>query len=164
MTHVTHRLTAKNRDQLRKPSLGSRLWAIVVWWLLMQCDVDACHQLRMLSWCVVPRLEVYCRARVSSSELCAGRRCTPALETARRWTLWAGLWGGTDGKPHWQTPLCTLHRQVSQRYDDLTVCDFLLVSQRSALFCFFVCDLTHPRLCVHLLVCSYTRNVGAVFK
>jgi len=27
MTHVTCRLTAKNRDQLRNPTLGSRLWA-----------------------------------------------------------------------------------------------------------------------------------------
>ena len=26
MTHVTCRLTAKNRDQLRNPALGSRLW------------------------------------------------------------------------------------------------------------------------------------------
>ena len=27
MTHVTCRLTAKNRDQLRKPTLGNRAWA-----------------------------------------------------------------------------------------------------------------------------------------
>jgi len=27
MTHVTCRLTAKNRDQLRNPTLGSRVWA-----------------------------------------------------------------------------------------------------------------------------------------
>jgi len=27
MTHVTYRLTAKNRDQLRNPSLGNRVWA-----------------------------------------------------------------------------------------------------------------------------------------
>jgi len=27
MTHVTFRLTAKNRDQLRNPSLGNRVWA-----------------------------------------------------------------------------------------------------------------------------------------
>ena len=27
MTHVTFRLTAKNRDQLRNPTLGSRVWA-----------------------------------------------------------------------------------------------------------------------------------------
>ena len=28
MTHVTCRLTAKNRDQLRKPTVGYRVWAI----------------------------------------------------------------------------------------------------------------------------------------
>jgi len=28
MTHVTCRLTAKNRKQLRNPTLGNRVWAI----------------------------------------------------------------------------------------------------------------------------------------
>ena len=28
MTHITCRLTAKNRDQLRNPTLGNRVWAI----------------------------------------------------------------------------------------------------------------------------------------
>ena len=28
MTHVTCRLTVKNRDQLRNPTLGNRVWAI----------------------------------------------------------------------------------------------------------------------------------------
>ena len=28
MTHVTCRLTAKNRDQLQNPTLGNRVWAI----------------------------------------------------------------------------------------------------------------------------------------
>ena len=27
MIHITCRLTAKNRDQLRKPTLGNRVWA-----------------------------------------------------------------------------------------------------------------------------------------
>jgi len=27
MIHVTYRLTAKNRDQLRNPTLGNRVWA-----------------------------------------------------------------------------------------------------------------------------------------
>jgi len=27
MTHVTCRVTAKNRDQLRNPTLGNRVWA-----------------------------------------------------------------------------------------------------------------------------------------
>jgi len=37
MTHVTCRLTAKNRDQLRNPTLGNRVWAtftfLVALWL-----------------------------------------------------------------------------------------------------------------------------------
>jgi len=27
MTHITRRLTAKNRDQFRNPTLGNRVWA-----------------------------------------------------------------------------------------------------------------------------------------
>ena len=27
MTHFTRRLTAKNRDQFRNPTLGNRVWA-----------------------------------------------------------------------------------------------------------------------------------------
>jgi len=34
MTHVTCRLTAKNRDQLRNPTLGSRVWATFTFYLL----------------------------------------------------------------------------------------------------------------------------------
>jgi len=34
MTHVTCRLTAKNRDQLRNPALGSRVWATFFYLLL----------------------------------------------------------------------------------------------------------------------------------
>jgi len=30
MIHVTCRLTAKNRDQLRNPTLGNRVWATVL--------------------------------------------------------------------------------------------------------------------------------------
>jgi len=36
MTHVTCRLTAKNRDQLRNPTLGSRVWATL--FLSDDCD------------------------------------------------------------------------------------------------------------------------------
>jgi len=35
MTHVTCRLTAKNRDQLRNSTLGSRVWATFTFLLLV---------------------------------------------------------------------------------------------------------------------------------
>ena len=35
MTHVTCRLTAKNRDQLRNPTLGSRVWATFTFFILL---------------------------------------------------------------------------------------------------------------------------------
>ena len=34
MTHITCRLTAKNRDQLRNPTLGNRVWATFTFYLL----------------------------------------------------------------------------------------------------------------------------------
>jgi len=34
MTHITCRLTAKNRDQLRNPMLGNRVWAIFTFFML----------------------------------------------------------------------------------------------------------------------------------
>jgi len=36
MTHVTCRLTAKNRDQLRNPTLGNRVWATFTYFLRLQ--------------------------------------------------------------------------------------------------------------------------------
>ena len=35
MTHVTCRLTAKNRDQLRNPTLGNRVWATFTFMLMI---------------------------------------------------------------------------------------------------------------------------------
>ena len=39
MTHVTCRLTAKDRDQLRNPTLGSRVWATFYLFTLRYCIV-----------------------------------------------------------------------------------------------------------------------------
>jgi len=44
MSHVTCRLTAKNRDQLRKPTLGNRVWATFIFFTprsLQSSDVRA---------------------------------------------------------------------------------------------------------------------------
>ena len=43
MTHVTCRLTAKNRDQLRDPTLGNRVWATFTFFLLCQRGICSCH-------------------------------------------------------------------------------------------------------------------------
>jgi len=42
MTHVICRLTAKNRDQLRNPTLGNRVWAAFTIFLL-QTGYTALH-------------------------------------------------------------------------------------------------------------------------
>jgi len=41
MTHVTCRLTAKNRDQLRNPTLGNRVWATFLVTEKRWCSQDA---------------------------------------------------------------------------------------------------------------------------
>ena len=42
MTHVTCRLTAKNRDQLRNPTLGNRVWATFTFlvWVRLSSGLD----------------------------------------------------------------------------------------------------------------------------
>ena len=57
MTHVTCRLTAKNRDKLRKHTLGNRVWAIFTFLELRATtpfyteptitDVEAANRLRI---------------------------------------------------------------------------------------------------------------------
>jgi len=46
MTHVICRLTAKNRDQLRNPTLGNRVWATFLQrrcvWAVGRLGVAAC--------------------------------------------------------------------------------------------------------------------------
>ena len=37
MTHITCRLTAKNRDQLRNPTLGNRVWATFTFFINVRC-------------------------------------------------------------------------------------------------------------------------------
>jgi len=51
MTHVACRLAAKNRDQLRNPTLGNRVWATFTFLPLQQrvsmyCVCVVCSQLR----------------------------------------------------------------------------------------------------------------------
>ena len=42
MTHVTCRLTAKNRDQLRNPTLGNRVWATFTFtYCMLSCECVA---------------------------------------------------------------------------------------------------------------------------
>ena len=48
MTHVTCRLTAKNRDQLRNPTLGNRAWATFTFFILCELFIDAASV-----WCTV---------------------------------------------------------------------------------------------------------------
>ena len=44
MTHVTCRLTAKNRDQLRSPTLGHQVWATFAFFYLLTYYSTSCRQ------------------------------------------------------------------------------------------------------------------------
>jgi len=43
MTHITCRLTAKNRDQLRNPTLGNQVWATFTFLPLSEDEDDRQH-------------------------------------------------------------------------------------------------------------------------
>jgi len=49
MTHVTCRLTAKNRDQLRNPTLGNRLWATFTF--TFRAEIVGCFSLSSCVGC-----------------------------------------------------------------------------------------------------------------
>ena len=49
MTHVTCRLTAKNRDQLRNPTLGNRVWDSFFLSLTYLLHHGACHRRRKVA-------------------------------------------------------------------------------------------------------------------
>ena len=67
MTHVTCRLTAKNRDQLRNPTLGNRVWATFTFFSHTQAcsrllhggaEEPCCSQSQRVGWsgCGVSRV------------------------------------------------------------------------------------------------------------
>ena len=55
MTHVTYRLTAKNRDQLRNPMLGNRVWATFLYSLRTNNALDALY--RVNKYVLIRRLK-----------------------------------------------------------------------------------------------------------
>jgi len=77
MTHVTCRLTAKNRDQLRNPMLGNRVRATifarggVINYHGSECSMEEKHQCQTSSLERLPRSEVEnCRRRVTVTSEC----------------------------------------------------------------------------------------------
>ena len=65
MTHVTCRLTAKNRDQLRNPTLGNWVWATFTF--SCQTNRHSCACLCHV-WCLV-----YSLSMLATYKLCRGR-------------------------------------------------------------------------------------------
>ena len=64
MTHVTCRLTAKNRNQLRNPTLSSRVWAIFTFlqWFVELTQVGSAktdEPIEMLLVCSIHGLPFY---------------------------------------------------------------------------------------------------------
>ena len=53
MTHVTCRLTAKNRDQLRNPTLGNRVWASFTFTFFCQHERLLYKRSRMARVCTI---------------------------------------------------------------------------------------------------------------
>jgi len=84
MTHVTCRLTAKNRDQLRNPTLGNRVWATFTLPLRVRSAVQR-HQsaerpiLRQISSLMYPKIQ---RRQVIMNVL--HLRCAPGRGLQKR--------------------------------------------------------------------------------
>jgi len=79
MTHVTCRLTAKNRDQLRNPTLGNRLWATFTF----------THTLRsILLSCSVRPIPLLPPKKSGGALYCFCRRALTALVTPLQQAAW----------------------------------------------------------------------------
>ena len=66
MTHVNCRLTAKNRDQLRNPTLGNRAWVTFTFYLLpCRCCAIAVGPKQQVCFAAIDQ---YCQHRAPSSK------------------------------------------------------------------------------------------------
>ena len=85
MTHVTRRLTAKNRDQLRNPTLGNRVWAtFLVKFNATYLNCRACFQsFHARSLAAVSSRRPACSSPVFSSSPSADRRNTSQRRPSR---------------------------------------------------------------------------------
>jgi len=102
MTHVTCRLTAKNRDQLRNPTLGNRVWASFTFTFFVSMN-DSCTSAHV--WHVSARRS----ATLPGRPLCAGGvyvRSSPVSLCSLR-----GSPGALDSDVNWPSQLCCVWLQ-----------------------------------------------------
>ena len=120
MTHITCRLTAKNRDQLRNPTLGNRVRAtFTVLTLSIQCNVDDYDYVVRISSMHLTNLHVFddvFTARRYASAVFAVVMCpsVPPLSVRRKpvfyrndWTNRGGFWHGGFLPP---IPHCSIRK------------------------------------------------------
>jgi len=120
MTHITCRLTAKNRDQLRNPTLGNRVRAtFTVLTLSIQCNVDDYDYVVRISSMHLTNLHVFddvFTARRYASAVFAVVMCPsiPPLSVRRKpvfyrndWTNRGGFWHGGFLPP---IPHCSIRK------------------------------------------------------
>ena len=99
MTHVNCRLTAKNRDQLRNPTLGNRAWVTFTFYLLpCRCCAIAAGPKQQVCFAAIDQ---YCQHRALSSKPAA---CCCSGQQTRQ----------TDTVP-FHRPCCMLCEQRQQR-------------------------------------------------
>ena len=120
MTHITCKLTAKNRDQLRNPTLGNRVRAtFTVLALSIQCNVDDYDYVVRISSMHLTNLHVFddvFTARRYASAVFAVVMCpsVPPLSLRRKpvfyrndWTNRGGFWHGGFLPP---IPHCSIRK------------------------------------------------------
>ena len=90
MTHITYGLTAKNRDQLRNPILGNRVWATSTFFTTLTSGFDFQH--RVSCWCSLVTMAL--NAPFCARGIDRGVRVdhtllnTPLCIMALKWWLW----------------------------------------------------------------------------
>ena len=114
MTHVTCRLTAKNRDELRNPTLGNQVWAAFSFFI--PCQSEASIGVLLRSVVKVDR-RIRWHYTTTILRLRIGARLTryEIVNFAISLALSAGTLMASAGTPYRLVPGMTKYRKGSQR-------------------------------------------------
>jgi len=135
MTHVTCRLTAKNRDQLRNPTLGNRVWAAFTFLRGFSCRRITQHpsirqpgfDLPRHTWSLMNRFRP-CRANLHKRGVAQSLPVIVAID--RQWISHCRhvpineIWRWTESTPRsgrWRSHIAGIHSECSTREIIITI-------------------------------------------
>ena len=117
MTHITCRLTAKNRDQLLNPRLGDRVWATFTFTFYRP---QSSSPSAVVCYCCGVAAKCFCRRSTSS------RRSTLCSKSpARSRSLWRGTSTTLPNSSRARTERCVIARFLPVVYLPVLTCTYL---------------------------------------